>query len=287
VIAASSAAARSAGALAAVRAIAAAHGVACRPEVVHDGVNVVVDLVTVPVVARVATLTPLLRPHIAVPFGREVAVAAALAAAGAPVVPPSDVLPPGPHRHAGTVLSFWTRVDVLPEQPDPAQTAGSFQELRDALAEQPATTPPLDVPLGDLEVFTRRAGDWGVDARTRTAVAERLRRLLPRLTGAPQQLHGDAHPGNLLATPHGWRWVDLEDSCAGPAAWDLACLRSTSRLDGRVALDALPDAPSDAELAPWLALRRLHAAAWATVYGAGHPEHAPAARDRLAAALAG
>ena len=72
--------------------------------------------------------------------------------------------------------------------------------------------------------------------------------------------------------------------CAGPRAWDLACLRSTSRLDGRAALDALPDAPTDAELAPWLELRRLHAAAWTLVAAAGHPELRLAATERLAAA---
>ena len=57
--------------------------------------------------------------------------------------------------------------------------------------------------------------------------------------------------------------------CAGPRAWDLACLRSTSRLDGRAALDAI-GGPSDAELAPWLELRRLHVAAWTLVAATGH-----------------
>jgi hypothetical protein len=280
------AASRTAGALAAVTAVASAHGVACHPEVLHDGVNVVVDLVTVPVVARVATLTPLLRPDIVTPFARDVALAGALAGAGAPVVAPTDVLPPGPHRHEGTVLSFWTRLDVLPERPDPARAAACFRDLQEALAGQPVTGRPLDTPLGDLDVFLRKAGEWGVDEAQRAAVAERLDSLVPRLIGEPRRLHGDAHPGNLLATRQGWRWVDLEDSCTGPLEWDLACLRATSRLDGRAALDALPRPPSDAELAPWLELRRLHAAAWATAYGVGHSEYAPVARDRLAAALA-
>jgi aminoglycoside phosphotransferase (APT) family kinase protein len=97
-----------------------------------------------------------------------------------------------------------------------------------------------------------------------------------------RRLHGDAHPGNLLATPAGWRWADLEDTCSGPVQWDLVALRSTRRLDGRAALDAIPGAPSDDELAPWLELRRLHLAAWYVVIARGHPEWAGEAAARLA-----
>jgi aminoglycoside phosphotransferase (APT) family kinase protein len=273
-------------AVAAARAVAAAHGLLVdAPTVLNDGVNVVVDLGSVPVVARVATLTPLLRPDIEIPFARDVALAAALAAAGAPVVPPSDLLPPGPHRHEGRVLTFWTRVDELPERPTPRRAAASFHELQEALAGQPVTGAPLDTPLGDLDTFVRQAGMWGVDEGARAALAARVEQLRPLLDGDAVQLHGDAHPGNLLATRQGWRWVDLEDSCSGPVAWDLACLRATSRLDGRAALDALPGAPSDDALRPWLELRRLHAAAWAVVYAVGHPEHTAAARARLSAVL--
>ncbi len=34
--------------------------------------------------------------------------------------------------------------------------------------------------------------------------------------------HGDAHPGNLLPTSHGWRWIDCEDVSSMPQFWDLA-----------------------------------------------------------------
>ncbi len=251
-------------------AVAAAHGLpAGDPQVLHDGVNVVVHLAPAPVVARVATLTPLLRPDVARPFGREVAVAAALAAAGAAVVAPSDLLPPGPHVHDGLTLSFWTHVEVLPRAPSPAEAAVALAELHEVLAGLPVTGDPLDTPLDDLAVFGERAGDRGVAPASRARMAEELEALRPRLTGPVRALHGDAHPGNLLATPQGWRWTDLEDTCAGPVAWDLACLRLTSRLDGRAALDAV-GGPSDAELAPWLELRRLHQRAWTTVVRAAY-----------------
>ncbi|MGY1606574.1 MULTISPECIES: phosphotransferase family protein [unclassified Geodermatophilus] len=261
---------RSRRAVAAATAVAAAHGLRVRePRVLHDGVNAVVHLAPAPVVARVATLTPRLRPDPRRPFGREVAVATALAAAGAAVVPPSDLLPPGPHEHGGLTLSFWTLVEVLPATPSPAEVAAALTGLHEVLAGLPVTGTPLDTPLDDLAAFTARAGDWGVPAAVRAQMAEEVERVLPHLGGPVRVVHGDAHPGNLLATPAGWRWADLEDTCAGPVAWDLACLRLTSRLDGRAALDAM-GGPSDAELAPWLELRRLHAQAWTSVVGSSH-----------------
>lgn len=278
-------AARLAEAVATARDVAAAHGLRTDPQVLQDGINVVLHLRPAPVVARVATLTRLLRDDGLTPFGREVSLATELAAAGAPVVPPSDLLPPGPHRRGRTVLSFWTHVTVLPERPGPAAVAAAFTDLHDHLAGQPATGLPLDTPLRDLESFLARAAGWGVSEADLDALADRLERLRPRLHGELRRLHGDAHPGNLLATPDGWRWTDLEDTCSGPLAWDLACLRTTGRLDGRAALDALPDAPSDAELAPWIELRRLHAAAWSVVLASARPETAESARTRLAAAL--
>jgi hypothetical protein len=84
--------ARVASAVGAARAVAAAHGLRTEPRVLQDGLT---------------------------PFGREVSLAGALASAGAPMVPPSNLLPPGPHRHGDTVLSFWTYVTVLPERPGP------------------------------------------------------------------------------------------------------------------------------------------------------------------------
>jgi aminoglycoside phosphotransferase (APT) family kinase protein len=199
--------------------VAAEHEVrSAEPRVLQDGVNVVVHLTPVPVVARVATLTPLLRPAPLRSFAREVAVAGALAAAGAPVVPPSDLLPPGPHRYAGLELSFWRHVEVLPSVPSPAEAAGALVELHEFLAGLPADGAPLDTPLDDLTRFASLGGAWGAPPALLDRLEERLAELRPRLSGDVVQLHGDAHPGNLLATPDGRWWTDLEDACAGPRA---------------------------------------------------------------------
>ncbi len=272
-------------AVAVARTVAAEAGVASTgPRVLSDGINVVVHLAPAPVVARVATLTTELRPDAAVPLGREVALAGQLAAAGAAVVPPSDLVPPGPHVRDGRVLSFWRHVEVRPERPGPVDVARALTELHAALAQvAPPAGEPLDRPLLDLATFAAGGTRWGASPAQCHRLRARLDALRPRLAGPATALHGDAHPGNLLATPDGWRWTDLEDACAGPRQWDLACLRLTSRLDGRAALDAVPGAPSDADLAPWLELRRMHAAAWTAVLATARPAYAAAARERLTA----
>jgi aminoglycoside phosphotransferase (APT) family kinase protein len=220
-----------------------------------------------------------------------VALAAALTRAGAAVVPPSDVLPPGPHERDGLVLSFWRHVEVLPDRPTPREAGRSLGALTEALTEALAGVDPgwdgepLDTPLEDVADFARRAAALGADPVLAARAVELADALRPRLAADRCVLHGDTHPGNLLATPAGWLWADLEDSCRGPRAWDLAVLRWTGRLDGRAAVDALAAPPADAELEPYRWLRLLHGAAWWFVHAVRVHGDLPAAAERLTGAV--
>lgn len=147
------------------------------------------------------------------------------------------------------------------------------------------TGSPLDRPLEDLAVFLDTGTELGADPAVLRDVGELVIALRPRLVGEEITLHGDTHPGNLLVTGEGLRWTDLEDTSRGPRGWDLASLRCSARLDGRVALDAMPDPVSEAELAPFVWLRHLYVGAWWFVHAAREPADLPAARDRLRAAV--
>jgi phosphotransferase family enzyme len=275
---------RAARAVAAAVAVARAHGVTVDdPVLLNHGSNAVVHLRPAPVVARVATMTPLLRPVITRSLGREVALAEALTAAGAAVVPPSDLLPPGPHEHGSLHLSFWQHVEVVPDRPTAEEAGRALGDLHAVLATLPPLWDgtPLDTPLDDLAVFAERGGELGADPTLVERTAELTARLRALLTGPVLTLHGDAHPGNLLRTATGLRWADLEDTARGPRGWDLACLRTTLRLDGRAAIDALPEPMSDEELAPFVWLRRLHAGAWWFVHATRDPADRPEAVRRL------
>jgi hypothetical protein len=88
--------------LAAAQAVAREHGVACDEAVrIAAGSNVLVHLKPAPVVARVMTGTAVLHDDAEQWLAREVAVGAFLAERTDLVVPPSDILPPGPHEQDG------------------------------------------------------------------------------------------------------------------------------------------------------------------------------------------
>lgn len=265
--------------------VAAAHGVhGTEPVVLADGFNVVVWLRPAPVVARVVLLPALLRSDPHAMITRELSVTGFLDGKGVPVARPSAELPPGPHRHEGLWMSFWEHLDVEPgRRPAAAESGALLRDLHESLREYPATSPALEVPVADIRAFVREAGRFPVASTEDVEVIGRtLGEVLPVVTQQRpmQQVHGDAHPGNLLRTPRGWTWVDFEESVRGPVEFDLACLLRTGALDGAEALREY--GPVDAQaLRPFRTLRRLHAAVWFTVLAGRVPEYRDRARREL------
>ena len=74
------------------------------PIVLRDAWHVLVHLRPLPIVARVSSGRSYPPEEDVI---RELEVASHAGRAGAPVVPPSDLLDPGPHRHGGHVVVFW------------------------------------------------------------------------------------------------------------------------------------------------------------------------------------
>lgn len=217
-------------------------------------------------VAKIASVTHLVREPEQW-LERELAVAAHLAARGIPVVRASGELPATVHRHGGDVMTFWRHephaADVLPR---PDELAALLIDLHAALRNLAEPPPWLGTPLLDIARFlehARRAGTpAAADVDVLAGVFERLRAALPPPAPDDQALHGDPHPGNLLATGAGWVWCDLEDTCSGPLEWDLACVDGSTRLDGPAAVKAY----GDRDLGVFRDLRRLHATVWYCLY---------------------
>src|SRR5262249_50705103 len=133
------------GALAAARAVALTHSVACEDAVVLAGSsNVLVHLKPAPVVARVMTGTALLHDDVETWLAREVAVGAFLAERGL-AVPPSDLLAPGPYQHDGLWMTFWKFVehDASEALPPADELGGALRELHAALADYARELGPL------------------------------------------------------------------------------------------------------------------------------------------------
>lgn len=230
-------------AVAAAVSVASSFGIeASEPVVLHDLFSVAVHLAPAPVVARVPTWLSRLRtdPHAA--LAREVDVVRHLHECGAPVVPPSGELPAGPHRHGGHSVTFSTYLEPDPERvPTAEDCVAMLGELHPALATYPGEVPRLDRDAVRLAAWLPRLPEWcadveGVDSATVQMAADRLAGLL---TPTPDDriLHGDAHPGNLLATRNGLLWLDFEDVARGPEAWDFATIGDLPVTPERVAKD--------------------------------------------------
>jgi Ser/Thr protein kinase RdoA (MazF antagonist) len=102
-------------------------------------------------------------------------------------------------------------------------------DLHRALAgfpgELPLLGPPaVDIPIG-LAALDRHPDVLSPAERDRLrAAVDRLAPFLADPGDTTTVLHGDLHPGNLLATGGELRWIDFEDVCRGPVGWDVALL---------------------------------------------------------------
>lgn len=241
-------------AVTAATSLAAERGLPCTdPVVLHDGSNVVVHLRPAPVVARVATLTALVRPGIEAWFARDVLIARHLSARGVPAARPLDE----PVVAGDTVIGLWHHEPHDPARmPAGAEVAARLADLHGALRDLDADL-PRHGPCTDVERALPKIAPL-MPAGAAAAVRAENERLRTALDAFPvQPLHGDAHPGNLLLTPAGPLWNDFEDTWLGPIGWDLACLANTGYLDGHAAVAVYPTPPPDEELAVCMELRKL------------------------------
>ena len=251
-------------------------GVTCEdPVVLHDGSNVVVHLRPAPVVARVATLTARVRPGIAEWFRRDALVATHVSDRGAlatrPFAPPMIV--------EGHGVARWHHEPHLADHViSAAEAAAALFDLHVALSDFTAPLPRLG-PCSDLDrAFPLVPLSTPVLAVLK-AEKERLARELASFPLRP--LHGDAHPGNLLATPAGLMWNDFEDAWLGPLGWDLACLATSRRVDGAAAMAAYPGVCPADELATCVELRELFGVVWRFVVTSRFPHRRAEADEHL------
>jgi hypothetical protein len=242
-------------AVAAAQAVAREHGVPCDEAArLAGGSNVLVHLKPAPVVARVMTATTVLHDDPERWLAREVAVGTFLAGTGL-IVPPTDLLPPGPHERDGLLMTMWTYVPHDPQAPppDPRELGRSLRALHEALAGFP----------GDLAALSG-IRDWLVRLTADDdPLRARLEALTPTVFESPlpaQPLHGDVSIGNLLRTESGLLWNDLEDVCAGPVAWDVAGLVASA--GSRDELLAAYGDPGVDDLAPFLEAHALYSDIW-------------------------
>jgi hypothetical protein len=261
-------------ALVAAQAVATTHGVSCADaRVLPWGSNTLVHLMPSPLVARVMTGTAVLHEDLEAWLESEVAVGVFVAEHGGPIVPPSDLLAPGPYQHDGLWMTVWTFVehDSLGRSADAREVGHSLRALHAVLSGFGGKLEPLDRVRAELArlIASLRPCAWLTDRDI-----DRLDSELARVTPAVftpgsfgQPIHGDASLSNVLDTSGGVVWNDFEDVCTGPVAWDVAGLVDSAQARGESGayIETILNAysgPDLDQLSVFLDAHRLYGAVW-------------------------
>jgi hypothetical protein len=189
--------------------------------VLHNSNRLAVRLLPCEVLARVAPA----QAQAGAEF--EVLLARRLAETDSPVAELEPGVEPRVYRRDDFAVTLWTYYRAVPP--------GDFApgEYAEALERLHAGMRPVAVKVPH---FTERVAEaqWLVGHAEMTPELlgpdrDLLRDTLQRFTeavvdrGAGEQLlHGEPHPGNVLRTEKGLRFVDLETCCRGPVEFDVA-----------------------------------------------------------------
>ncbi|MFC0676119.1 phosphotransferase enzyme family protein [Brachybacterium hainanense] len=202
-------------ALETVRATGLAVGAA---RVLHTSNTVIVHVEPADVVARVGPASP-------ADARREVAIAHALARAGAPVVAPLPREEPMVREAEGFTITLWEHRPGTGEPIGAQQYAQALHRAHAAMRELDVDVPEASSRVDEaLALLADPERSPRLRADDRALLEDTLRELRPLVAeaSAPQLLHGEPHPGNLLATASGAVLLDFETCCRGPVEFDLA-----------------------------------------------------------------
>lgn len=188
--------------------------------VLHNSNKLAVRLLPCETFARIA------------PRGEEVAeleidIAQRLAANESPVAALEPRVAPRAYERDGFVVTLWTYYEQVPhDEPSPAAVAEALGRLHAGMGRTESTAPHFTDRVAEAQhLVAHRDLTPRLAAPDRELLGttlERLRRTIGE-RGAPEQLlHGEPHPGNILSTADGLRFIDFETCCRGPVEFDLA-----------------------------------------------------------------
>jgi Ser/Thr protein kinase RdoA (MazF antagonist) len=188
--------------------------------VLNDSNRLALRLLPCDVLARVAHVA-----HRAAQF--EVELAQRLAETGSPVAALEPRVEPRVYEHDGFVVTLWTYYEpVTPQELSPSDYADALERLHAGMRKLDVTTPHFTDRVAEAQRLVASRDHTPALADADRALLSTTLRSLRRAIGdrgaAEQLLHGEPHPGNVLSTKNGPRFIDLETCCRGPVEFDLA-----------------------------------------------------------------
>jgi Ser/Thr protein kinase RdoA (MazF antagonist) len=188
--------------------------------VVHDSNKLTVRLLPCDVLARVAPAA-----HHVAQF--EIDLVQRLAESASPVAALDPRVRPRVYQRDGFVVTLWTYYEpVTPREVLPTDYANALERLHAGMrtldVPAPHFTDRVDQAQQLVASHDRTPALGNADRKLLEDTLRRLRRALGQSGAAEQLVHGEPHPGNVLATKNGPLFIDFETCCRGPIEFDLA-----------------------------------------------------------------
>jgi hypothetical protein len=189
--------------------------------VLQDSNRLVLRLTPCDVVVRVAPIAYRASAAFEVELAKRLAETESSVAALDPRVEPLI------HVRDGFVMNMWTYYEPVPgRELPPADYAHALDRLHAGMRRIELTTPHFTDRVAEAqELVASREHTPALDDADRELLGNTLRsrrRAIGERGAAEQLLHGEPHPGNVLGTKNGPRFIDLETACRGPVEFDLA-----------------------------------------------------------------
>lgn len=207
-------------AIAASVATAAALGLAVDDAVVlQDSNKLTLRLLPCDVLARVAPPAEQVAQF-------ELDLAQRLAEFDGPVAALEPRVQPRVYERDGFLITFWTYYETTPAEISPAHYATALAHLHTSMRKVGVAAPHFTDRVDEAQQLVAerdRTPSLADSGRELLATTLRtLRRAITERGEVEQLLHGEPHPGNVLATKRGPLFIDLETCCRGPVEFDLA-----------------------------------------------------------------
>jgi hypothetical protein len=156
----------------------------------------------------------------------EIEIARRLGEVHSPVAALEPRVEPCVYEREGFEVTLWIYYETAGGPASPADYAAALQRLHAGMRE-------VDVPAPHFTDRVEQAQQLVASPERTPELADtdrellgnklrNLRRVISERGGAEQFLHGEPHPGNVLATDDGLLFIDFETCCRGPVEFDLA-----------------------------------------------------------------
>ncbi len=163
----------------------------------------------------------------------ELEIARRFEEADSPVAVLDPRVEPLVYMRDGFAITFWKYYEPLSEdggtpagEITPAEYAQALERLHAGMRQLDVTAPHFTDRVDQAQsiVQDRSQSPELVDADREllTNSLRSLRRAVVDRSAGEQLLHGEPHPGNLLSTTSGMRFIDFETCCYGPVEFDIA-----------------------------------------------------------------